>query len=87
MNKNTFYIDKTILKQVRNLLDIVINNYDRIIFPDKEYNFVAHAGGGYNGKSYTNSINAVENSISKGLLPIIKPDNRLFISYLITILL
>ena len=31
MNKNTFYIDKTILKQVRNLLDIVINNYDRII--------------------------------------------------------
>ena len=32
MNKNTFYIDKTILKQVRNLLDIMINNYDRIIF-------------------------------------------------------
>ena len=31
MNKNTFYIDKTILKQVRNLLDIVINNYDKII--------------------------------------------------------
>ena len=31
MNKSTFYIDKTILKQVRNLLDIVINNYDKII--------------------------------------------------------
>ena len=31
MNKNTFYIDKTILKQVRNLLDIMINNYDKII--------------------------------------------------------
>ena len=26
-----FNIDKTILKQVRNLLDIVINNYDKII--------------------------------------------------------
>ena len=31
MNKSTFYIDKTILKQVRNLLDIVINNCDKII--------------------------------------------------------
>ena len=31
MNKDTFYIDKTILKQVRNLLDIMINNYDKII--------------------------------------------------------
>ena len=26
-----FNIDKTILKQVRNLLDIMINNYDKII--------------------------------------------------------
>jgi hypothetical protein len=31
MNTITHYIDKTILKQVRNLLDVVINNYDKII--------------------------------------------------------
>ena len=31
MNTITHYIDKTILKQVRNLLDIVIKNYDKII--------------------------------------------------------
>ena len=31
MNNVEFNIDKTILKQVRNLLDIMINNYDKII--------------------------------------------------------
>ena len=32
MNTITHYIDKAILKQVRNFLDIMINNYDKIIF-------------------------------------------------------
>ena len=31
-NITTHYIDKAILKQVRNFLDIMINNYDKIIF-------------------------------------------------------
>jgi len=46
---------------IENELLLILNNKEK-----KEYNFVAHAGGGYNGKTYTNSINAVENSISKG---------------------
>ena len=29
----------------------------------KEFNFIAHAGGGINGLTYTNSVNAIEQSI------------------------
>lgn len=31
-----------------------------------KYNFIAHAGGGINNKTYTNSIPAVENAINSG---------------------
>ena len=43
MNTTTHYIDKTILKQVRNFLDIMINNYDKIIFKQDDKKFVERA--------------------------------------------
>ena len=39
-NITTHYIDKAILKQVRNFLDIMINNYDKIIFKQDDKKFV-----------------------------------------------
>ena len=39
-NITTHYIDKAILKQVRNYLDIMINNYDKIIFKQDDKKFV-----------------------------------------------
>jgi len=36
------------------------------LFKNKNYQFIAHAGGGINNKTYTNSIEAVNESIKKG---------------------
>jgi hypothetical protein len=55
-NKPT-YPEKILLKKFK-------ENAEKKLIND--YSFIAHAGGGYKGKTYTNSYDAVENSIASG---------------------